>query len=181
MKYYVLFNQDGTVDQCYIKGIHSDIPEQAEQTAKVDFGKYCTRTYKKGVDGAPEKIPPVLPTIEALKEIKWNEIKAERDKRKQSGVPYMGKVLDSDTLSVQRIAIAVQAAQAAIAAGQEFTLGWTCQDNTMLTMTAIELIGIPVALAQYSNGLHEIARGIRIAIDEASTTEEVEAIAWEDI
>lgn len=180
MECYVLFNQDGTVNQCYIKGIHTNIPEQAEQTAKADFDKYCTRVYKKGVDGTPEKIPPVLPTLEALKETKWKEIKAERDNREQSGVPYMGKVLDSDTLSVQRIAIAVQAAQAAIAAGQDFTLGWTCQDNTVLTMTAIEVIGIPVALAQYSNGLHETARTIRTAIDEASTVEGVEGIRWQD-
>lgn len=107
-----------------------------------------------------------------------NEIKSKRDQLEQSGVPYLGKVIDSDTVSVQRIAIAVQAAQAAISAGVEFALDWTCADNTVLTMTAAEVVGMSVALAQHADSLHQTARGLRERIEAATTAEELAAIKW---
>ena len=124
--------------------------------------------------------PPVIATstLAELKAIKWQTIKSTRDTLEQSGVPYMGKILDSDTLSVQRITIAVQAAQAALSAGQPLTLDWTTQDNTVLTMTAQEVCGIPAALAMHSDSLHQIARGLRERIDAAETKEEIDVVTW---
>lgn len=124
----------------------------------------------------PEKEPE--PTLEELKASKWAVIKNIRDRLEQSGVPYMGKTLDSDTVSVQRIAIAVQAAQAAIAANLLFTLAWTMQDNTAVEMDAAQVVGMSVALAQYSDDLHQIARALREQIEAAKTAEELEAIKW---
>lgn len=124
-----------------------------------------------------ECVPPSRP-LEEIKDEKWNEIKNIRDQKEQSGVTYMGKVLDSDTLSVQRISIAVQAAQTALAAGQDFAIDWTCADNTTLSMTAEEVIGIPVALAHYSNSLHQIARELREQIEKATNEDELAATVW---
>ena len=176
--YYVQFNQDDTVQQCYIAGISGIIPTDAESVSKEEFDKYCTRQYRKGTDGQPEKIISEAPTMAELKTAKWSEIRAKRDTLEQSGVPYMGKVIDSDTVSVQRIAIAVQAAQAAISAGVEFTLEWTCADNSILTMTAEQVVGMSVALAQYSDSLHQTARGLREQIEAAETAEDLTAIVW---
>lgn len=120
----------------------------------------------------------IQPDIVELRANKWAQIKAERDRLEQSGVPYLGKILDSDTVSVQRIAIAVQAAQAAIAAGQPFTLEWTTQDNTPLTMNAGQVVGMSVALAMYSDSLHQAARALREQIEAAETVEELEVISW---
>ncbi|EGO65090.1 DUF4376 domain-containing protein [Acetonema longum] len=117
-------------------------------------------------------------TLDKLKIQSWERIKEKRDMLEQSGVPYMGKVLDSNSLSVQRIAVAVQAAQAAITAEQDFSLDWTCADNTVLTMTAQEAIGISVTLAQHANTLHQIARNLRLQIDAAETAEELGKITW---
>ena len=117
-------------------------------------------------------------TLEELKDSAWQRFKTQRDTLEQSGVPYLNKVIDSDPVSVQRIAIAVQAAQAAISAGVEFTLDWTCADNTVLTMTAEQVVGMSVALAQYSDSLHQTARGLRERIEKAETVEELAAIVW---
>jgi len=178
VKYYVLFNQDGTVQQCYIAEINPVIPDDVESVSKEEFDKYCTRQYQKSADGNPEKITPVGPTLAQQKDSKWDEIKAERDRREQAGVPYLGKVLDSDEKSVTRISIAVQAAQIAISAGMEFTLDWTCQDNSVLTMIAAQTVGMSVALAQYSDSLHQTARRLREQIEAAATAEEVQAVTW---
>lgn len=126
-----------------------------------------------------EYTPPCA-TLEEEKAAAWKNIKAERNRREQAGVPYLGKVIDSDPTSVQRISIAVQAAQAAIGAGQDLSLDWTCQDNSVLTMTAEQVVGMSVVLAQYSTGLHQIARELREQIEAATTAEEVQAVKWPD-
>lgn len=131
-----------------------------------------------GVKYAIMDTEEIQPDIIELRANKWAEIKAERDHLEQAGVPYMDKVLDSDTTSVQRIAIAVQAAQAAIAAEQPFTLEWTTQDNTPLTMDATQVVGMSVALAMYSDSLHQTARTLREQIEAAETAEALEAITW---
>lgn len=115
------------------------------------------------------------PTLAELQSQAWSRIKAERDRREQSGAPYLGKILDSDEKSVTRISIAVQAAQAAISAGTEFSLDWTMQDNSVVTMTAAEVVGMSVALATHSNGLHLAARAVREKILAATDAAEVEA------
>ena len=119
--------------------------------------------------------PPCPPTIEEAKQQKWEEIKAYRDAEEQSGCPYMGSVLDSDSLSVQRINTAVQAAQVV---GESFEVSWTMKDNTVIHMAYADVLGMPAALAVFSNQLHMKAREKRDQINAAQTIEEVEAIAW---
>lgn len=118
--------------------------------------------------GKPVSAPlPPLPPVEDVAASTWEAIKAARDAAEQSGCPYMGKTLDSDSTSVQRISIAVQAAQGALAAGAEgFVLDWTMQDNTVVAMTAEQVIGMSAALAAYSNELHEHARVLREQIEQ---------------
>lgn len=120
--------------------------------------------------------PPYEPTIEEVRQAKWEEIKAKRDTEEQAGCPYMGSVLDSDSLSVQRINTAVQAAQVV---GESFAVDWTMQDNTVVHMTYADVLGMPAALAVFSNDLHQKARGLRDQINAAETVEEVEAITWQ--
>ncbi|EEG08943.1 DUF4376 domain-containing protein [Pseudogulbenkiania ferrooxidans] len=98
-------------------------------------------------------------------------INAERNRLEAAGFPYLGKVLDSTPRSVQRITAAALAAQAALAAGQTFTLDWTCADNSTLTLDAVGVIGMPVALAQHAAALHTHARTLKAeaeaAVDQA--------------
>lgn len=117
-------------------------------------------------------------TLQDFKDAQWATVRSERDTRETAGFPYLGKTIDSDPRSVQRINTAVQAAQAAAAANQPFTLFWTCQDNTTLELDATGMMEMPVALAVYANSLHETARTLRAQIDAATTPEAVEAITW---
>nr|WP_320145985.1 DUF4376 domain-containing protein [uncultured Anaeromusa sp.] len=125
---------------------------------------------------------PPGPTLAELQDAAWSRIKAERDRREQAGAPYLGKIIDSDEKSVTRISIAVQAAQAAISAGTAFSLDWTMQDNSVVTMTAAEVVGMSVALATHSNGLHLAARAVHekiLAVTDAAELEAAEkAVVW---
>ncbi len=176
--YLATFDGQGNRITSYVVGIHTDIPANAVQISDEDQAKYATNDYMRGADGKPVKRPAYVPTLTEEKIKKWDTIKSERDRLEQSGVPYLGKIIDSDMTSIQRIAIAVQAAQVAIAANVEFSLDWTCSDDTVLTMTASQVVAMSVALAQFSNDLHQIARGLREKIESATTKEELDLIVW---
>lgn len=127
---------------------------------------YQTNEYIYHVEtGKPLLRPPYVPTIVELAESTWSTVKTARDAAEQAGCPYMGKMLDSDSISVQRINTAVQAAQVAAAQKQAFSIDWTMQDNIVITMSIQDVLGMPVALAAYSNQLHEKARQCRENID----------------
>lgn len=103
-------------------------------------------------------------------------INTKRDELEASGFNYLGKRLDSDERSVLRFNVAVQAAQAAAAAQQSFEIDWTCADNSTLTMGLVEMLGLPVAFAQYGNALHQHARALKGAVEAAQTSAELAAI-----
>ena len=116
--------------------------------------------------------------LETHKAAKWSQIKAIRDAKEVSGFSYLGKVIDSDPTSVQRISIATLGASAAMQLGQIVSIDWTTQDNSTLTMTGSEVLGMPAALAAHANDLHITARNLRAQIEAATTHEEIEAIVW---
>lgn len=143
------------------------------------LGAYSFAPFEKYVLKWRAAGTPPTRTLEQVKTDKREQINSMRDNLEQSGFPYMDKVIDSNPVSVQRITVAVQAAQAAIGAGQPFAITWTCQDNSTLELDAVGMMGMPVALAMFANILHETARAKKELIDVATTIEEVEAVTWE--
>lgn len=141
-------------------------------------GNYYLEDYKEDEQGRMMLIVRQMPapSLEEVRQAKWEQIKAVRNKAEQSGCPYMGSVLDSDSLSVQRINTAVQAAQVI---GEAFVVDWTMQDNTVVHMTYADVLGMPTALAVFSNELHMKARELREQINAAESIEEVNAINWQ--
>ncbi|HWR42781.1 DUF4376 domain-containing protein [Sporomusa sp.] len=121
---------------------------------------------------------PNVITLDGAKTSKIAEMKTKRDTLEQSGFTYLGKVFDSDPKSVQRISVAVLAAQVAIANNQSLSFNWTLADNSTITMTAAEFVGLPIALAQHANELHEKYRALKEQIEACTTVAEVEAISW---
>lgn len=91
-----------------------------------------------------------------------SEITKQRDEKENAGFPYMGKKFDSDDKSVIRINTAVSTA---IAVGQSFSIVWTAQDNSYVSMDYAGMLGMPAALAQYANTLHVKSRVMKDAID----------------
>lgn len=130
-------------------------------------------------DGKYQIVKLPEPSLEELKNLKREEINAARNAEEQGGFPYKGKIFDSDPISCIRISSAAQAMQMAAMAEEVPVITWTCQDNTTIDLTAADLMGLVVALAEWSNTCHQKATQIKILLDECQTPEEVEKISWD--
>lgn len=119
--------------------------------------------------------------LEELKALKREEINKARDNAEQGGFEYLGKMFDSDPVSCQRIALASQTALISKQASQEFSVEWTCQDNSKIALSADETIGLSVALTQWSNECHVKASELKALVDKAETKEELDAISWDSV
>ena len=112
--------------------------------------------------------PPIVPpTLEELKELKWFEIKNQRDRLEFGGFEFEGNIYDSDQVSQGRI-------MGAAFAGVDQV--WTLADNTTVELSALQLQQLYVALQMHVAGVHERGRIARLAIESAETVEEVESI-----
>lgn len=140
---------------------YSDIKETKDKYVLVD-GKYITEAQ----------------AFEKNKEKKRAEINAARDAAEQGGFFYMGKTFDSDVVSCIRIQGAAQSMQAASMVEDVPSITWTCKDNTTIELTAQELLGLSVALAEWSNTCHKKATELKAQIELANTQEELEKITW---
>jgi hypothetical protein len=127
--------------------------------------------YRAG--GRPEPAPAQTrwPDLDTARAEVRAAINAERDRREATSFPYLGRNIDSDPRSVQRINTTAQAAQAALAVGQAFAVEWTCADNSTLTLDAAGAIGMPVALAINAQVIHLAARAMKDWADTASMAE----------
>ena len=107
-------------------------------------------------------------TLDEIKDQKWSEIKRQRDRLEFGGFVYNGKTYDSDQVSQGRI-------MGAASAGVDQV--WTLADNTTVELTAQQLKELYIALQSHIANAHERGRVARQAIYEATTAEQVEAIA----
>ncbi len=130
----------------------------------------------------PAPMPEPAVDIDAERAAAWARCRQKRDQLEASGFPYLGHPMDSDQRAVQRINTAVQAAQAALGMGYPFAIGWTCMDGHVLDLDAAGMMGMPVALAMYANGLHLAARAYKDRIAVADLAElaaiDAEVDAW---
>lgn len=113
-------------------------------------------------------------TLADHKAEKWRNIKANRDAAEHGGFMWDGSVFDSDAISQQRIAGAVQLAQMTPA----FTTVWTLKDNSNRALSAQDMFAVGMALGAhvFTQFLH--GQVLRAQIDDAATKEEVEAVHW---
>lgn len=133
----------------------------------------------KDLGGGKYKIVELpKPSLDDLKLAKRKEINTSRDAAEQGGFFYMGKTFDSDIVSCIRIQGAAQSMQAAAMVDEVSTITWTCQDNTTIELTAQELLGLSIALAEWSNQCHQKATALKAQIESATSQEELEKITW---
>jgi hypothetical protein len=95
------------------------------------------------------------------------------------GFVYLGRRVDSDRDSVQRIAQAAARALHARLADAPFALAWTCADDTELELDAAGMLGLQAALAEHGAACHARSRTLRTAIDAAATLADLAAVALE--
>lgn len=166
---YYIANDDGTISS--FAGYQFD-----ENAIKAD------EEIVQGYDGRyyfASKCPEQ--PLEELKLIKRAEINTARDNAEQGGFTYLGKMFDSDQVACQRMSMAAQAMQVAMMAEETPTITWTCQDNTTIDLTAQELMGLVVALAEWSNTCHQKATALKAQIEACESEEELEKIQWNDV
>ena len=113
--------------------------------------------------------------LDKLKTLKRAEINRARDAAEQGGFEYLGKVFDSDQVSCIRISSANQAMQYA---DDTATITWTTQDNSTIDLNKSQLMGLVVALAQWSNVCHQKATSLKAQIDACESKEELDKIVW---
>ena len=106
--------------------------------------------------------------VELLKEAKWVEIKLQREQLEFGGFEYAGNIYDSDQVSQSRI-------MGAALAGVDQV--WTTADNSTVSLTGAELLELYQALQAHIASVHERSRTARLAVEEATTKEEVESIS----
>lgn len=116
-----------------------------------------------------------LPEFKAFKRA---EINQARDMAEQGGFGYLEKVFDSDTIAVQRMTLADNAALKSKMAGLPFSVEWTVKDNSKIELNTEQMLGMLPALTVYGNMLHIKASDLKTAIDSAQTVEELEAVVW---
>lgn len=109
--------------------------------------------------------------------VKWSQIKAARASSEYAGFMFKGHLFDSDEYSQGNIQGAVLQA---ILEDDSFTRDWTLVDNTTMTLTKAEVIGLGVALGAHIDSVHSRGRALRALIEAPdATVETVEAITWD--
>lgn len=114
--------------------------------------------------------------ISSARSVVWDAVKIARNGREFGPFTWGGHVFDGDIDAQRRINLAVLGAQVALAAGQPWSVDWTLADNSFVTLSASDMVGVAEAMGASINAAHEWARGLRIQIDAASTIDELEAV-----
>ena len=105
--------------------------------------------------------------LDEIKAQKWVEIKSQRDRLEFGGFEFDGNIYDSDQVSQGRIMGAAAAVVDQL---------WTLANNSTVELSASQLQQLYVALQVHVASVHERGRIARVAIETASTKEEVERI-----
>jgi hypothetical protein len=119
-----------------------------------------------------------LRSLDQLKADKWTEIKLARQGEEFSTFTHAGNTFDCDAASVSRLMGAIQLAQMALSMGGPFAIDWTLADNTVVNLSALDLIQAGQALGVHVNSAHAKARVLREQIAAAPDAGTVRAISW---
>lgn len=110
--------------------------------------------------------------------VKWNEIKTVRNTEEFGDFPYNGMVFDGDVDSQRRLAGYISVSKTAIQNNTPFTAQFTLADNTEVTLTAEDFVGIEQAKVTQVASVFSIAANLREQINNATSVEAVEIIKW---
>lgn len=121
--------------------------------------------------------PPPLP-LPDLKAAKWAEIKAARNTAELGPFTYNAQVFDGDLNAQRRLAAYISVSKSALAAGQAFAAEFTLANNTLVTLSAQDFVGIELAKVQAVATAFARATALRGQIEAAETSEQVALIGW---
>ena len=126
------------------------------------------------VEGA-ERVPDFFSgeQLRLAKNRIWREAKAKRAAMRDAGVETPHGIIDSDAQSQQAVH---QLAMTAKLADEEFETSFTLADNTVVMLTAQDLIEVSVALSRHVAAVHEAFQAVRSQIDDATSLERLQEI-----
>ena len=113
------------------------------------------------------KTPETL--LEDYKQVKCQWLNQERDRLIHDGLHYNDNHYQTRPEDITNIMGAVQVAQLAAAAGQEFQTQWLTSDNQKIPMGLSELAGLGVALAEHKKHLVYKCREYKEGLDDLPT------------
>lgn len=105
--------------------------------------------------------------LDKLKEIKWSEIKKQRDELEFGTFEYNGNIYDCDPISATRI-------MGAMLAG--IPVEWKTNDNQVVPLTPEQVQGLYTAMITNTAAAHARARIARASLDNATTILEINAV-----
>lgn len=115
-------------------------------------------------------------TLEDFKQAKWEAVKAARDAREFGPFTWNGHVFDGDREAQRRLNLAVLGAQQALALNTPWSIDWTLADNSVLNLSAADLVAVVAALGANIDAAHEEARAKRTLIEQATTKQELDSL-----
>lgn len=145
----------------YLNGVFSIMPASPSKFHEWDEQAYSWEITSVGVNLAKQEAK--------------NQINSARDAARNGGFSAFDKVFDSDEASRTNILFASQAANML---PDDFTINWTCADNSQITLSKTQLLQLPVFLVSAGNVIHQRALELKAQIDAANTLEEINAVVW---
>jgi hypothetical protein len=114
--------------------------------------------------------------IEALKEAIRRKINSQRIIAEKFGFEAFGKIFDSDPASLARINVAVSMARTE---SENFSVEWTCKDNSTIVLTREMILQLPTYIFQAGLSIHLKAQNLKNMIEIAASEDELLEIDWD--
>ena len=119
-----------------------------------------------------------LRTLDDRKAEKWEEIKLAREAEIDSLLETPYGDFDADPVSRQNITDAVLMVKTLQELGQPSSIDFTLADNSVVALTAAEMINVGLLLGAKVQSAHSTGRALRTQLDAAETPEAVDLVVW---
>lgn len=121
------------------------------------------------------------PSLEEVKAQKWREMKQARQAALCAPLTTPHGTFDADEdgrANIIQTAHLMQTEAQALSPGQQPTVEFTLADNSVVTLTAGQMVQVALLLAAQVQAAYARGRVVRAAIDAATTSAQVQAITW---
>lgn len=173
----VFLDIDGKVPQIESLGSWKVVPDfRGQEYWMPDGSKHVMTELGK----APPKGSSMreVKTLEQLKAEKHIEIKTNRNRMEFGTFKWNDHEFDCDSISQQRLTIAMFSAQNSIMNGIDATIDWRLADNSLVSLSPSDIIQVYTAMGENTRLAHEHAAQLRYLVDTATKPSEIEAIVW---
>lgn len=190
-QYLISYDDEGKILNCQGADLDSLIDEQNKSEFNTIISETSASNADSYVDVSLKEIKPkgIQPDysynfdylsgtwifdIALGKEGKWIQIKEQRNAQEFGSFEWQGTQVQCDEISQRRLQGAVQLA----AINPSIVIDWTLEDNSVVTLTAEQVISMGSALGGHVTDTHEHGRMLRQLINNATTEAQLDLINW---